>query len=266
MRRSFPPVVLMITVLSSAFSSASAQAPLPAEKPVQEMGEGGFEEGVDLPRAKPAPSPERKTGRSDWEDGRGKQPDAVPVSCQIEGAVFEMIQPVSGNPDGSRSEETSCGISEPVLLESVMWGERRARFPGEVKLSCGFARKLVEWLKVDVLPVAEERLGSPIAVIGSGPGYQCRRRNNRPDGKVSEHAKGRAIDLPYFKLADGSVVSVEKDWGTETEKGGFLKSVHTAACKHFTTVLGPEADADHTSHFHLDIGCHGKDCTYLICQ
>ena len=41
---------------------------------------------------------------------------------------------------------------------------------------------------------------------------------------------------------------------------------HDAACTYFMTVLGPDADKFHQNHFHVDLGCHGKTCTYRICE
>jgi hypothetical protein len=35
--------------------------------------------------------------------------------------------------------------------------------------------------------------------------------------------------------------------------GNFLEFVHDEACKTFGTVLGPDADEAHKSHFHLDM-------------
>ena len=37
------------------------------------------------------------------------------------------------------------------------------------------------------------------------------------------------------------------------KKGEFLRAIHSAACKHFGTVLGPEANEAHRNHFHLDM-------------
>ena len=37
------------------------------------------------------------------------------------------------------------------------------------------------------------------------------------------------------------------------KKGEFLRSLHSAACKRFGTVLGPEANEAHRNHFHLDM-------------
>jgi hypothetical protein len=38
-----------------------------------------------------------------------------------------------------------------------------------------------------------------------------------------------------------------------TAAGRFLRAAHTAACKHFGTVLGPEVNEAHRNHFHVDL-------------
>jgi hypothetical protein len=42
--------------------------------------------------------------------------------------------------------------------------------------------------------------------------------------------------------------------------------LRTSACGYFTTVLGPGADAAHASHYHFDLGVHGKSGNYRICK
>ena len=39
----------------------------------------------------------------------------------------------------------------------------------------------------------------------------------------------------------------------EAHRTRFLHEVHASACKHFGTVLGPEANNDHNNHFHVDM-------------
>jgi hypothetical protein len=42
--------------------------------------------------------------------------------------------------------------------------------------------------------------------------------------------------------------------------------VHGGACSIFTTVLGPNYDANHRDHFHLDLARHGRDGEGRICK
>jgi hypothetical protein len=77
--------------------------------------------------------------------------------------------------------------------------------------------------------------------------YACRGRNNQPGQRLSEHGRGRAVDVGGLTLVDGSQISVLADW-----PGRGLREMHAAACGPFSTVLGPEANAFHRNHLHLD--------------
>ena len=45
-----------------------------------------------------------------------------------------------------------------------------------------------------------------------------------------------------------------------------LTALRLTACGYFTTVLGPGANAAHATHYHLDLGVHGKSSNYRICE
>lgn len=239
-----------------------ASPPLPQEKPLPGLGNSQFIEGVDVPAIKPATLQEEPLAGPD--DGGRKASageSSTPATCDIPGATFEQLAPMQGD-----QADEDCGITVPVNLSGLRGKDAEVTFPMKATLSCGFATSLTAWVIEDVLPIAQAQFGKPVSEFLTGPGYQCRRRNNLPDGKLSEHALGKAIDIVAFRLSDGIEISVEKDWARNTQSGSFLFAIHKAACKRFTTVLGPDADPNHKSHFHLDIGCHGKSCNYIICQ
>ena len=80
-------------------------------------------------------------------------------------------------------------------------------------------------------------------VMGS---YTCRPRNNQAGARLSEHGKGRAIDIGAAVLADGSTINVLRDWPDPA-----LRQMREAACGTFSTVLGPGAPF-HDNHLHFD--------------
>lgn len=248
------PSVFVLAIGMTLSVPSLAEEPVPAAKPLQVPGNTRFVEGVDVPPRKPVPEKSAKAS--------AKQERVEKAACDLAGAVFEIRTPISGEQSG----DAGCGIEEPVAVTAIETGAERVNFRGTVTISCDFAKIVTDWVRSDVLSISEKHFDARIETIATGPGYQCRRRNNQPDGKLSEHALGKAIDISGFRLSDDTFVSVEKDWGEDTKKGRFLKAIHASACKRFTTVLSPEGDAFHQSHLHLDIGCHGKDCTYLICQ
>jgi hypothetical protein len=72
---------------------------------------------------------------------------------------------------------------------------------------------------------------------------------------MSAHARAEAIDIAAFVLADGRRVSVLGDWQDgDARERQFLRVVHASACKRFGTVLGPDYNAAHRNHFHVELG------------
>lgn len=70
-----------------------------------------------------------------------------------------------------------------------------------------------------------------------------------------------------FELGDGRTIRIAPGWNGTTEEGrDILHFARDTACGHFTTVLGPDADAFHQDNLHLDLACHGKACSVRLCQ
>jgi len=232
----------------------------PKSKPrteTEQVSEGAPANRPAVPPGKPSRVQDAGTPAEQKPDS-GEDGPAAPVPCSLKHAEFSQIEPVAG--------ENGCGIPAPVRVRSFGLAENRIGLSRPATLSCEFSKTLGEWMREDLNRLAKAHLDTTVGTLVTGPGYVCRRRNNLPDGKLSEHALGTAIDITAFQTADGRTVTIEDDWGTDTPEGRFLSGVHASACARFTTVLGPAADPHHKSHFHLDIGCHGQTCTYLICQ
>ncbi|MTI45465.1 hypothetical protein JM93_01138 [Roseibium hamelinense] len=252
--------LVLLVVLLCAHAQAEGIPKLKPEAETDSVLGGPPTREFGVPQPKPGHSQtvggagETRQAESDQKNSAA----AAPVLCGLKNAEYSQVEPIVG--------ENGCGIPAPVLVESFGLAGNQISLSRSATLSCGFSKTLGEWVRKDLNRIAKEHLNTTLGTLVTGPGYVCRRRNNQPDGKLSEHALGTAIDITAFQTADGKTVSVEKDWGTETPKGRFLSDVHASACARFTTVLGPDVDPNHKSHFHLDIGCHGQACTYLICQ
>ena len=65
-----------------------------------------------------------------------------------------------------------------------------------------------------------------------------------------------ALDVAAFLLADGRTVSVACDWQRPADdpRRRFLQAVHDGAGGVWKVVLGPDYDATHRDHLHLDSG------------
>jgi hypothetical protein len=144
-----------------------------------------------------------------------------------------------------------CGWSNGVRLLSA--GGVRASFD---KLTCEAAVALALWLEHEVQPLAQEILGQRVSSIQSFGSFSCRNIvGNGMSRKVrSQHATANAADIGGFNLVSGKLVSVRSHWKGEGAEGRFLRAVHARACRYFRVALGPDYNAAHRDHFHLDRG------------
>ena len=121
-------------------------------------------------------------------------------------------------------------------------------------IDCPTARALADWVRDGVRPVIGDT-GGGVAVLQVAGSYACRPVNNQPNGSLSEHGRGRAIDISGFRMFDGTSLNVADAWA-----GGqariTLRKLQSIACGPFSTVLGPGSDAYHADHFHLDTANH----------
>jgi hypothetical protein len=130
-----------------------------------------------------------------------------------------------------------CGFQNAVRLRSA--GVRLGTAPS---LSCPMA------------VVAIDHLGS----------YACR-NVNRGEGAVpgasrSRHATADALDVAALTLADGRRISVLRSWprdvaaSLDDPAAMLLLDAHRGACRFFNGVLGPDYNAAHKDHLHLETG------------
>jgi hypothetical protein len=147
--------------------------------------------------------------------------------------------------------QDGCGWANAVRLASA--GGVRAPYD---KLTCEMAVAVALWLEHEVQPLATELLGQRVATVRSLGSYSCRNiRGNAFWGhRRSEHATANAADIAGFTLADGRTVSVRKHWRGESAEARFLRQAHARACPYFRAALGPDYNAAHRDHFHLDRG------------
>lgn len=68
----------------------------------------------------------------------------------------------------------------------------------------------------------------------------------------SRHSYGLAFDVMGFYMADGSYLSVLKDW-KKASKSKLLKSIRDVFCQHWDIVLSPDYNANHADHIHVDL-------------
>lgn len=157
-----------------------------------------------------------------------------------------------------------CGALRPFKMSAANSG--RVRLQPAALLRCPMVPQVDRWVARSVLPAARRFFGQPVVEIKVAASYSCRPINGTRGRKLSEHGHANAIDISRFTLADGRVISLKKGWWGRSAERGFLRTIHKAACREFTTVLGPNYNRLHHDHFHFDLARHGKRGTHRVCK
>ena len=146
-----------------------------------------------------------------------------------------------------RPIENGCDYEDAAILRHAA-----VSYGGDLLLRCAALVPLLLWQRSVVEPTAQQAFGEKVAAIRNYGTYSCRNINHAPDERRSQHATANAIDVSGFQLADGTRVSIARDWQDAGAKGRFLHAVRDGACRFFGVVLSPDYNALHRGHFHLD--------------
>jgi hypothetical protein len=137
-----------------------------------------------------------------------------------------------------RSKVGGCGVEDPVAVTSVAG----VRLSQTATVDCSIAKALNQWVE----EVAQPAFDGKLVEMQVAAHYICRSRNNVRGAKISEHGKGRAIDISAFILSNGKVLTVAQNYNK------LLRRIYKAGCGYFMTTLGPGSDGYHEDHFHFD--------------
>jgi hypothetical protein len=159
--------------------------------------------------------------------------------CGVNGLQGQTIAPIARTAQG-------CGVANPVRVTAV----DGVRLSTPAVMECDTARALHTWVTRGVKPAVGNH-GGGVVELRVAAHYVCRTRNHRAGAPISEHGRGRAIDISAVHLRNGEVFTVLRHWRDATY-GPMLRAMHRAACGPFTTTLGPGSDGMHEDHFHFD--------------
>ncbi|WP_373504267.1 extensin family protein [Aestuariivirga sp.] len=165
-------------------------------------------------------------------------------SCDIKPSRIGLAEKIRNIDEGN-----GCEVRNAWRVQSV----GSVSFSQPATVNCGMAEPLRDWLEGTVQPEAQRAFGESVVGVDVAASYACRPRNNKRGARMSEHGYGNAIDISAFTLESGRKVTVLGGWRGGREEQRFLRAVHGEACSEFRTVLGPNADANHRDHIHLDL-------------
>lgn len=195
---------------------------------------------IDLPQA-----PKRQTMRQSTAT-LPSRPEARQCLAQL-GQTRASFTPLADRVFGG-----GCTNFNTVRLASLQGDDAMLALSNLGPVTCPMAQTFSGWARYGVDRAARQILGSPLVKIETLGSYNC--RTVAGSNRLSAHATAGAIDVSAFVLADGRRVTLTGDWktGTAAERQ-FLRVVQASACKRFGTVLGPEYNAQHRDHFHLQL-------------
>lgn len=174
--------------------------------------------------------------------GPKKKPKTAP-SAPVAGSVCNDPAILGTAIPTIQGKLKGCGIENPVRITEV----DGVRLSTPATLDCSAARALRLWVTTKLQPAFK---GDPVRGLRVAAHYACRGRNNKKGARISEHGRGKAIDISGFMLASGRELTVLKDY--RGKKGKPIRAAHKGACGIFGTTLGPGSDGYHENHLHFD--------------
>lgn len=147
------------------------------------------------------------------------------------------------------SPDAACPLTNTL---SVQGGE--AALSSSFLASCSLAVAFALFERHALQPAAQAAYGQAVKRVDHLGSFACRNVYNRENGRRSQHATADALDISGFRLADGRLISVLKDWPKDNQDARFLHQVRDGACDMFSVVLSPDYNAAHRNHFHVDVG------------
>lgn len=187
-------------------------------------------------------------------------PRPIAVTPRAEQCLADLgIAGAAFSPVADRYYSAGCSTVGAVNLSALQGDAGRFSLANLGPVACPLAETTAAWARFGIDRAAREVFGTPLQRIETMGSYSC--RDVAGSSRRSAHATARAIDVSAFVLADGRRISVLAGWsGGSAQERRFLRLVHASACKRFGTVLGPDYNAAHRDHLHLEAGSAGGFC------
>lgn len=256
-----------LAIIVCAGLSCGLAAAAPADAPAPGAATAPMASPVPLPKPRPPAQPKPAwTPRADWSEPHSFReavgPDfnsadvtSEPSACRLRLEKFAVVEAMP-----RLIGPGACGGSDIVRLDAVkLAGGKAVEIKPAPYLRCPMAEQLALFARDDVAPRVAA-IGAALASIETYDDFDCRGRNRKSSGKISEHGKANAVDLRGVTFADGRFAALTD---VKVDKG-LRNDLRQSACRRFTTVLGPGSDGYHEEHIHLDLIQRRND--YRICQ
>ena len=238
----------ILSVLCAAAGLAVAAEPVPLPRPRPPVW-------APPPWAAPSWAEPHSFRDAAGPDFNSAEVTAQPSDCNIRLEKIAVLAPMP-----RLIGPGACGGGDMVRLDAVLVAPaRRVELKPAPYLRCPMAEQLAAWVREDAAPRVAAT-GVALRSVETYDDFDCRGRNRKLNGKISEHGKGNAIDLRGLTFEDGRFAGL-----TDMTVAKELRlALRDSACARFGTVLGPGSDGHHEAHVHLDL--IERRNGYRICQ
>lgn len=224
------PVGLVTAAVGVAVAAAAVPADPRVVGPHPKARPAGLG-AVQLASAATAPVPEAAAEAPAKPSKKAKATKKGSV-CGDPAIRGEVLAPITSKTKG-------CGVAEPVRVTAI----DGIQFSQPATIDCATAIAFKKWIVKGMRPAFGSREVVGLHIFGS---YMCRSRNNIRGARISEHGRGKAVDVAGFVFSDGREWTVARDYNNQ------IRKAQKAACGIFGTTLGPGSDGYHEDHLHFD--------------
>jgi hypothetical protein len=212
---------------------------------------------VPLPRPKPKPAAAEPAGPPAFDPAKPNEAATPPgpSACELRLAIIAVALSqfdIEG--------QGGCIAQDVVRLDAILMPDKtKVAVTPPAIMRCEMAEAVAGYIREDAGP-ALGGLGSKLARVENFDSFSCRGRNRVFGAKLSEHGKANALDIRFFKLANGVTLTPTDMHADKPVR----EALRQAACGRFKTVLGPGSDGYHEDHIHLDLA--ERRGGYKMCQ
>jgi hypothetical protein len=212
---------------------------------------------VPLPRPKPKPAAAEPAGPPPFDPAHPNEAAVPPGPSACELRLANIAVALS---QFDIEGQGGCVAHDVVRLDAILMPDKtKVAVTPPATLRCEMAEAVAGWIRDEAGP-AIGGLGSKLARIENFDSFSCRGRNRVFGAKLSEHGKANALDIRFFKLANGVMLTPTDMHADKPVREKLRESL----CGRFKTVLGPGSDGYHEDHIHLDLA--DRRGGYKMCQ
>ena len=239
-----PPTAAKIEGEHAPQPGSPDAVPQPSTKPETATPPAASANTPPLPPEKPAelatPPVAKPTAGAPQTEGPGVAPSGAtnaftPRQPETDAGCLDRLkaakvafEPIAIGPQ----PDARCTVVQPVKLTGATLGDGGSvAFPDRPTIACTTAETFAAYVHDLLSPLAKGSFGTALTTVWTGPGLECRSRDNIVGAKLSAHGQGLAVDIAQIRLADGRTIEVGSP--KDAVADAFETAARAGACGYF---------------------------------